>query len=148
MSSDIKKMFLYGVLLIAGVTFGMQLAELGNKDTYGSGWQQQNNVSNGAQSYTVPQSQFPQAESPQFYVQQPQIPSQQTGQGQQLQQSQQMQAQTPQSTAPTITTPSDILLPPATKPSVDKFADKTANLLQKLSKQGIDWVASLFGTTE
>jgi hypothetical protein len=133
MSNDIKKLFFYGVLLVAGVTFGMQLAESGNKDTYGS---------------------------PQYYVQQPQVQAQQigqteqtqqigqTGQVQQGQQGQQLQAQSPLSTAPTITAPADILLPPATKPSVDKFADKTANLLQKLSKQGIDWVASLFGTVE
>jgi hypothetical protein len=132
-------LFFYGVLLVAGVTFGMQLAESGNKDTYGS---------------------------PQYYVQQPQVQAQQigqteqteqtqqtqqigqTGQVQQGQQGQQLQAQSPLSTAPTITAPADILLPPATKPSVDKFADKTANLLQKLSKQGIDWVASLFGTVE
>lgn len=133
MSNDFKKLFLYGVLLVAGVTFGMQLAESGNKDTYGSS---------------------------QYYVQQPQVQAQQIGQTQQtqqtqqigqtgqVQQGQQLQAQSPPSTAPTITAPADILLPPATKPSVDKFADKTANLLQKLSKQGIDWVASLFGTAE
>lgn len=121
MSNDIKKIFLYGLLLIAGVTFGMQLAESGNKNTY------------GVQPYTVPQSQVQQGDTSQYYVQQPQ-----------------MQTQSTPPTAPIITTPApaDILLPSATKPSVDKFADKTANLLQKLSKQSINWVASLFGTVD
>lgn len=139
MSSYVKKLFLYGILLIAGVTFGMQLAESGNKDTYGSGW-----------------NQLPQTQNPQYQVQQSQqVQGQPQGQQQpQLQYpdsnvngpvssgSQQWQDGQP------ITAPADLLLPATTKPSVDRFADKTANLLQQLSKQSIHFVASLFGTRE
>ena len=42
-------------------------------------------------------------------------------------------------------TPAQILLPQdELRPTVDVFADKTANLLQRASQQGIRWVASLF----
>ncbi|HEY4391699.1 MAG TPA: hypothetical protein VGN02_10185 [Paenibacillus sp.] len=41
-------------------------------------------------------------------------------------------------------TPSELLMPPADAPGVDQIADKTANLLQQISKKGIHWVASWF----
>ena len=41
-------------------------------------------------------------------------------------------------------TPAELLMPPAEAPGVDQIADKTANLLQQISKRGIHWVASWF----
>ncbi|MCM3698585.1 hypothetical protein [Paenibacillus macerans] len=45
-------------------------------------------------------------------------------------------------------TPADLLLPPQTPPTVDRFADKAAHLLQQASQKSIHWVASLFDRTE
>ncbi|MDN4069870.1 hypothetical protein QYF50_18360 [Paenibacillus vini] len=42
-------------------------------------------------------------------------------------------------------TPGDLLLPQPAPPAVDRFADKTANLLQQVSRKGIHWFASWFG---
>ncbi|AOZ91752.1 hypothetical protein [Paenibacillus crassostreae] len=43
-------------------------------------------------------------------------------------------------------TPQEILLPQNSESSVDKIADKTANLLQKASQKSIHFVVSLFNT--
>jgi hypothetical protein len=40
--------------------------------------------------------------------------------------------------------PGQLLLSPAPQTSVDRFADKTGELLQNASRKGIDWVVSLF----
>lgn len=44
-----------------------------------------------------------------------------------------------------LQTPGDLLLPQPELPAVDRFADKTANLLQQASRRSIHWFASLFG---
>ncbi|WP_435924793.1 hypothetical protein [Paenibacillus sp. DYY-L-2] len=44
-----------------------------------------------------------------------------------------------------VQTPADLLMPEPEPPAVDRFADKTAGLLQQLSQKGIHWFASLFG---
>lgn len=51
---------------------------------------------------------------------------------------------------PQIVTPREVLVTtPGKEPAVDRFAEKTAGLLQQASKQGIRWVVSLFnGVTE
>ncbi|MEC0091834.1 hypothetical protein [Paenibacillus macquariensis] len=43
-------------------------------------------------------------------------------------------------------TPQQILIPETSKPTVDVLADKTANLLQKASQEGIQFVVSLFSS--
>lgn len=43
-------------------------------------------------------------------------------------------------------TPQQILIPEKSKPTVDVLADKTANLLQKASQEGIHFVVSLFSS--
>lgn len=43
-------------------------------------------------------------------------------------------------------TPQQILIPDNSKPTVDVLADKTANLLQKASQEGIQFVVSLFSS--
>lgn len=48
-------------------------------------------------------------------------------------------------TGGTTLTPGDLLLPQPAPPAVDRFADKTANLLQQVSRKGIHWFASWFG---
>lgn len=47
-----------------------------------------------------------------------------------------------------LLTPDRLLLPVPEQASVDRIADKTANLLQQVSKRGIYWIASLFTSDE
>lgn len=46
-----------------------------------------------------------------------------------------------------VQTPADLLMPDPEPPAIDRFADKTAGLLQQASRKGIHWFASLFGPT-
>lgn len=53
-------------------------------------------------------------------------------------------------TKPQIVTPREVLVTvPGKEPAVDRFAEKTAGLLQQASQSGIRWVVSLFnGVTD
>lgn len=47
---------------------------------------------------------------------------------------------------PNYLTPGQLLLSPAPETTVDRFAGKTGELLQKTSQKGINWIVSLFGS--
>ena len=48
-------------------------------------------------------------------------------------------------TRPQVITPREVLVTePGKEPAVDRFAEKTAGLLQQASQSGIRWVVSLF----
>ncbi|SDE80642.1 hypothetical protein SAMN04488542_102196 [Fontibacillus panacisegetis] len=118
MAKSIKRGVGYVVLLVVGVTLGMQLAETGIGTVYGPAWNQSNTViENDANhlpggTYNTP------------------IGGKNTG--------------IQQATQPNPT-PAELLLPAPVEPAVDRFADKTAHLLQEASRKGIHWFASLFG---
>lgn len=122
MARTMRNGLMYGILLVVGVAFGMQMAESGARTTYGP------SLDNGATTVTK-QWVVPHAEStvPKSIVQQQPVPT----------------------VAPVTSnqTPADLLLPPPSQPSVDQFADKTAELLQQLSKKSIHWVASLLDSS-
>ncbi|WP_194434129.1 hypothetical protein [Paenibacillus segetis] len=113
---------MYGILLVVGVAVGMQMAESGTQSTYGP------NLNNGATTVTS-QGVAPSVDNsaPKSTAQPKPVPT----------------------VAPVASnqTPADLLLPPPSQPSVDQFADKTAELLQHLSKKGIHWVASLLDSS-
>jgi hypothetical protein len=56
------------------------------------------------------------------------------------------QSQTEISNVQKDATPQQILIPEASKPTVDVLADKTANLLQQASEKSIRFVVSLFSS--
>lgn len=122
MAKTMRNGLLYGILLVVGVTFGMQMAESGTRTTYGP------SLDNGASTVTG-QVVAPAGQSvvPESTIQQKPTPS----------------------VAPveTVQTPADLLLPPPQQPPVDRLADKTAKLLQQVSKRGIYWVASWFDSS-
>ncbi|GGA20290.1 hypothetical protein [Paenibacillus physcomitrellae] len=47
---------------------------------------------------------------------------------------------------PQYQSPGQLLLSPSPQTSVDRFADKTGELLQNVSQKSINWVVSLFGS--
>jgi len=157
MAKKMRRTVFYLILLAAGVTLGMQMGDGGLSSTYNPSYAEANASSNGfwqngyyysaagaqpvwvngntgvtpvyngnggyagnAGTGTVPDG---------YYVRTP-------GPGQPGYQT------TPGTEA--SKTPAELLMPPAEAPGVDQIADKTANLLQKISKQGIHWVASWF----
>ncbi|GGF83498.1 hypothetical protein [Paenibacillus aceti] len=154
MSRKMRRAVFYMVLLAAGVTLGMQMGEPGTSPSgaynpsyaqvntghggvwsngyeYGStGNQPAWTNGNGSPGYQGIAPGYP---GNGYYID----PQSQAG-------SPQHQQQLPGTGA--MPTPGQLLMPPAEAPAVDQIADKTANLLQQMSKRGIRWFASWFGT--
>ncbi|MEF2964765.1 hypothetical protein V3851_02900 [Paenibacillus sp. M1] len=166
----LRRTMLYGILLVAGVTLGMQMSEPGPVETgleqngswtpaAGAGWPNYNPYSGAAQpSYGNPAGQTgnngmvwygngygAQGVTPGGTVNG--VPGgiqggyNAAGNGTMYDDSYyygQMSGETTQ-------TPADLLLPQPESPAVDRFADKTAQLLQQVSRKSIHWFASWFG---
>ncbi|MFD1177745.1 hypothetical protein ACFQ3W_15750 [Paenibacillus puldeungensis] len=145
MAKRMRRTALYVILLAAGVTLGMQLAESGTADIYGPGFQSGGFLVNGQESPSHTEGQLQQnmgqnpdsgmtpGGAPNWSVNQEANSHQQNNQA---------------GGGSVIQTPADVLLPPQEPPAVDRFADKAANLLQRISQKSIHWVASLFGPAE
>lgn len=138
MSRTMRKSLLYSLLLVAGITFGMQLAESGTNRIYdsASAGRQFDPASSGTAGFQQSQETFEGS---------PQIP----------QNSQKeftdwttTAAANQQTITERLQTPDSLLLPPPEQAPVDRFADKAANLLQQVSQHSIYWVASLFKSGE
>lgn len=129
------KSLLYGLLLVIGITFGMQLAESGTSRIYSPvldrTGQQFNPIPSEAAG--VPDRQQT------IWENRTQASTDWT-----------TTATDANTTQPIITerlqTPDSLLLPPPKQAPVDRFADKAANLLQQVSQRSIYWVASLFNS--
>lgn len=167
MAKTLRKTLVYGLLLAAGVTLGMQLAESGTTSVYGPGFQT-GAVANG-QFVGYPYSQQQSSNGWSSGTATPAWTT--TGQGNAAPQGTTGGytmapgygwAQPGATTPSTVTngssnpatggqvmqTPADLLMPPPSPPAVDRFADKAAHLLQQASQKSIHWVASLFGPGE
>ncbi|NWL86903.1 hypothetical protein DMN77_04730 [Paenibacillus sp. 79R4] len=152
MAKKMRRTVFYLILLAAGVTLGMQMGDGGTAGTYNPQYAEANATSNGFwqngyyYSRTGAQPVWVNGSTTNgnggyagntgtgvvpdgYYVVTPQPgqPGYQTAPG-----------------AEVSKTPSELLMPPAEAPGVDQIADKTANLLQQISKKGIHWVASWF----
>ncbi|RRJ66752.1 hypothetical protein EHV15_30340 [Paenibacillus oralis] len=184
MAKTMRKTLLYGILLAAGVTLGMQLADSGTATVYGPGYSGGEAGANGANGAN---GQLPQAygggvpgyassawpANPASGWSGWQGGSAATGAGygygnynyNYYGANGGYGTGTGSNGAPGSTsvnggqtgpsggnsamqTPADLLLPPQTPPTVDRFADKAAHLLQQASQKSIHWVASLFDQTE
>lgn len=169
MAKTMRKTLVYGILLAAGVMLGMQLAESGTSTIYGPGFQTGGTAINGQ---TIPSyygselqqnapSAWPANTAPVWPGSQSSGATPGTGNsygagygyGITSPGAGNPSAGTPAAGGQTgqpygdsaLQTPADLLLPPQTPPAVDRFADKTAHLLQQVSQKSIHWVASLFG---
>jgi|GEM_PF-5352099 len=162
MGKPLKRGMLYGVLLIAGVTLGMQMAE---PEPQANGWGPNGGIPAGsgaiqsgaasAQGTWSPTSGYngnvqapgygygyPGADGSGYggYIGAGAGPATAAGalpgpggaQG------------APQGNG-VLQTPADLLLPAPEAPAVDRFADKAAHLLQQVSRKSIHWFASWFG---
>ncbi|WP_059052103.1 hypothetical protein [Paenibacillus senegalimassiliensis] len=150
MAKMLRNTLLYGFLLVGGVTLGMQLAENGTASIYGPSFATNRTASpeqtaqglNPAYVWTNGQGDVMVQSNAPLSSGQPQVltPSEQDyGTG---------TAQEPQGGDLVMQTPADLLLPPPSAPAVDRFADKAAHLLQRVSQQSIHWVASWFDPNE
>jgi hypothetical protein len=178
MAKMLRKTLVYGLMLAAGVTLGMQLSESGTTSVFGPGFQTGGTmVGNNGQSmmYPYPQQQQQQPQQSQQYSNgwiAGSTPVWSTNQGNVVPQgttdgygltpgygSNPAGTAAPNttandgSTAPTaggqvMQTPADLLMPPPSPPAIDRFADKAAHLLQQASQKSIHWVASWFGPGE
>lgn len=135
MSKTMRKSLLYGLLLVIGITFGMQLAESGTSRIYSPVLDR-----TGQQFNPVPSEATG-------------VPDRQPIKwGSKTQESADWAtiATEVNTTQPVVTerlqTPDSLLLPPPEQAPVDRFADKAANLLQQVSQRSIYWVASLFNS--
>lgn len=150
MGKMLRNTLLYGFLLVGGVTLGMQLAENGTASIY----EPAVNANQTASAQQTIQGLNP------AYVWT-------NGQGDVMVQSSiPLNSGQPQASAPpkqsygtgttgeandgnmVMQTPADLLISPPSAPTVDRFADKTAHLLQRISKRSIHWVASWFDPKE
>ncbi|WP_410767941.1 hypothetical protein [Fontibacillus sp. BL9] len=177
MAKTLRKSMLYGILLVAGVTLGVQMSETGSGQNgfqqngvwTANGWQAAAS-SNGAVNGPFYQTQAGQGDNVSPYAN-GQInngqynngsngnlynsgsqsadganglyPSQGSSTQNWTSQGGYNNGQTPGYNV--VQTPGDLLLPEPDAPAVDRFADKTANLLQQVSRKSIHWFASLFG---
>ncbi|GAA0135978.1 hypothetical protein YSY43_28180 [Paenibacillus sp. YSY-4.3] len=130
MSRMTRKSLFYGLLLVAGITFGMQLAETGTNRIYspvasvsGRQYDQAYAESDRVQAdrEALWERRPRDAEAPRVTTSLPEIPER-------------------------LQTPDSLLLPAPEQAPVDRFADKAANLLQQVSQRSIYWVASLFNS--
>lgn len=144
MAKRMRRTALYVILLAAGVTLGMQLAESGTSDIYGPGFQSGGFLVNGQTSPThTERQQQNMGQNPDFSM----TPGGALN-GSVNQEANSQRQNNQAGGGSVIQTPADVLLPPQEPPAVDRFADKAANLLQRISQKSIHWVASLFGPTE
>ncbi|RUT36456.1 hypothetical protein EJP77_05655 [Paenibacillus zeisoli] len=176
MKRTFRKTILYGLLLVAGATIGIQLADTAPANmAAGTGmvtaqqYIQQGGTALSANSLQPNQGQGSTVQgsvvqggvvqgNPQQSVQgvgsgnlnNPNAAGYQAQNGQYIQSGQpqqfiQQQVQT-QDTSGVLQTPGNILLPASPKTPIDHFADRTGELLQQASQNGIKWVVSLFGS--
>ncbi|MBU5672396.1 hypothetical protein [Paenibacillus brevis] len=149
MGKSLKKTLLYVLLLAAGVTLGMQISEpvspgpQGSETTTvpenGSGLQQADHAAANPikEVYTFI---TPDGKTGYFMV-----PGQtDSAQGE----ADSLLPSAAEEIAEGLQTPADLLLPDPKAPAVDRFADKTASLLQQLSSKSIHWVSSWFDSGE
>ncbi|WP_334071997.1 MULTISPECIES: hypothetical protein [Paenibacillus] len=160
MAKPLKKGMLYGLLLIAGVTFGMQMAEPGSEV---NGWVQNGGMTAGGGGGQPGAAGWPQGTWPQSsgYNGNTQVPGYGNtsagsggnygagagtlpgGTGSSMPAAGGIQGT--QAGDRVLETPADLLLPAPEAPAVDRFADKAAHLLQQVSRKSIHWFASWFG---
>lgn len=172
MKRTFRKTLLYGLVLVAGATIGIQLADTAPANmAAGAGMYpaqqyiqqggtalpanslQANSVQGSTMQGSVVQG------NPQQLVQgggvgssnNPGASAYQAQNGQYVQQGQPQQfiqqlVQQTQDTTGALQTPGNILLPAPPKTPIDHFADRTGELLQQASQNGIKWVVSLFGS--
>lgn len=161
-----RKTLLYGILLVAGATIGLQLADTAPANSAAGAviYPAQQYIQQGGAPLpanilqTNPQQGSVQQGNPQQLVQgegnanlnNPNAAAYQAQSGQYAQsgQSQQFIQQPVQTqTVPEVLqTPGNILLPAPPKSPIDHLADRTGELLQQVSQNGIKWVVSLFGS--
>lgn len=171
MGKPLKRGMLYGVLLIAGVTLGMQMAE---PEPQANGWSANGGIPAGSgtiQSGAAGGSQGTWSPTPGYNVN-VQAPgygygypgangggySGYVGTGAGPATGALPGSGGTGSVVPTpggaqgapqgngaLQTPADLLLPAPEAPAVDRFADKAAHLLQQVSRKSIHWFASWFG---
>lgn len=129
MAKTMRNGVLYSVLLVIGVTLGMQFAESETGNEYNPNWNQgygnqvgNINVSNEGSSAQVVE--------PIGVING--IPIYTNPSTNHMDQ--------------TSLSPAEMLLPAPAEPAVDRFADKTAHLLQQASRKSIHWVVSLFSS--
>lgn len=149
MGRSLKKTLLYVLLLAAGVTLGMQMSEPASPD------QQTSKTTAGLENGSWLEQTNPVAENPIKEVYTFITPDGKTGYFMVPEQTDSavggVAAQLPltaEEIADGLQTPADLLLPDPKAPVVDRFADKTANLLQQLSSKSIHWVSSWFDSGE
>lgn len=140
MSTFGKKAMLLTIMVGAGVLLGMQLAGSGLRTVYGPEWTAGNTSSVSLQQTVIEDTPAdvrpvrPEIKEKMTEAQAQPVP---------------VQDHIPVQDRTTVNTPRQLLIGKAEQKSVDVMADKTAGLLQKLSKQGIQWVVSVFdGVTE
>lgn len=166
MKRTFRKTLLYGILLVAGATIGLQLADTAPANSVvGAGvYPAEQYIQQGGALQPVntlqanPQQGIVQQATPQqlvqgegtFILNNPNAAAYQAQSGQYVQsgQPQQFIQQPVQTqTAPgVLQTPGNILLPAPPKSPIDHLADRTGELLQQASQNGIKWVVSLFGS--
>ncbi|WP_018752741.1 hypothetical protein [Paenibacillus sanguinis] len=150
MAKMLRNTLLYGFLLVGGVTLGMQLAENGTASIYGPSFDANRTAStqqiaqgwNPAYVWTNGQGDIMVQGNAPLAAGQPQalVPPKQDYAGEATEEA--------YSGNMVMQTPADLLLPPPSAPTVDRFADKVAHLLQRVSQQSIHWVASWFDPNE
>lgn len=114
MSSFAKRLFMFMVLILFGILLGMQIAGEGLDSSDKKGAEL---PSAGELTKPVMQEETVLLEEKPVIVQ----------------------------TRPQVITPREVLVTePGKEPAVDRFAEKTAGLLQQASQSGIRWVVSLF----
>ena len=144
MSRTMRKSFLYGLLLIAGVTLGIQLAstDAPNPSITGPA------VDKGIAGEQVKKPSTSEVSDYSGYVIINGVTYYSSSFLSNLAQGGDQKQGQEQAPSGVLETPADLLLPPASPPAVDQFADKAAQLLQDASRKGIHWVASLFRSVE
>lgn len=168
MGKPLKRGLLYGVLLIAGVTLGMQMAE---PEPQANGWSPNGGIpagsgtiqpgAAGAQGTWSPTSGYSgNVQAPGYGYGYPGVDGSgysgyigtgaatgafpgPGGTGSAVPSPGGAQG-APQGNG-VLQTPADLLLPAPEAPAVDRFADKAAHLLQQVSRKSIHWFASWFG---
>lgn len=136
MSRTVKKLVIYGGLLIAGAALGMQLsaedppaanspyAWTAVKEDPSVGGSQRQDYLRDSSGMKQPAELQGQAATPS--TRESGLDTGQAAEGYQ--------------------SPEQVLLEPAPPSAVDRLADKTGELLQNASRKSIDWVVSLFGS--
>ncbi|MFT9367457.1 hypothetical protein [Paenibacillus polymyxa] len=169
MTGHFRKKALGFVLLVgAGVLLGMQLAGSGLRSVYGPEWDENPVSSVNQQKVEYEQTVIEDTPAADAQVHNRTYntsrkvefePQTNTNEGNTNERSEEqtarwthewdMKAAQDDNTRQGLETPRELLAVKAQQASVDTMADKTAGLLQNLSRQGIRWVVSVFdGVTE